>query len=70
MLNLILPEHNKRIKLKNNAWFVASETSPHKVDAHLTEYFCRETVKRAEQPGNTNASVAREFGISAQQIYC
>lgn len=34
-----------------------------------TEEFRREAVKRAEQPGNTNAAVARELGVSAQQIY-
>ena len=34
-----------------------------------TEDFRREAVKRAEQPGNTNASVGRELGVSAQQIY-
>lgn len=34
-----------------------------------TEEFRREAVKRSEQPGNTNASVARELGVSAQQIY-
>lgn len=34
-----------------------------------TEEFRREAVKRAEKPGNTNASVARELGVSAQQIY-
>jgi transposase len=35
----------------------------------FTEEFRREAVKRAEKPGNTNASVARELGVSAQQIY-
>lgn len=34
-----------------------------------TEEFRREAVKRAEKPGNTNASVAGELGVSAQQIY-
>lgn len=34
-----------------------------------TEEFRREVVKRAEQEGNTTASVARDLGISAQQIY-
>lgn len=34
-----------------------------------TEDFRREAVKRAEKPGNTNTSVAKELGISAQQIY-
>ena len=34
-----------------------------------TEEFRREAVKRAEKPGNTNASVAKELGVSAQQIY-
>ena len=37
--------------------------------AAFTEEFRREAVKRAEKPGNTNASVARELGVSAQQIY-
>lgn len=35
----------------------------------FTEEFRREAVKRATQPGNTNASVAKELGVSAQQIY-
>ncbi|MFV8784466.1 transposase [Microbulbifer sp. SA54] len=34
-----------------------------------TEEFRREAVKRAEKPGVTTASVARELGVSAQQIY-
>ena len=34
-----------------------------------TEEFRQEAVKRADQYGNTNASVAKELGISAQQIY-
>ena len=34
-----------------------------------TEEFRKEAVKRAEQKGNTAASVGRELGISAQQIY-
>lgn len=34
-----------------------------------TEEFRREAVKRAEKEGNTTASVARELGVSAQQIY-
>lgn len=34
-----------------------------------TEEFRREAVKRAEKDGNTAASVARDLGISAQQIY-
>lgn len=34
-----------------------------------TEEFRREAVKRAEKEGNTTASVARDLGISAQQIY-
>ena len=34
-----------------------------------TEEFRREAVKRAEKPGATTASVARELGVSAQQIY-
>lgn len=33
-----------------------------------TEEFRREAVKRAEKPGNTNASVGKELGVSAQQI--
>lgn len=37
--------------------------------AAYTEEFRREAVKRAEQPGNSNAAVARELGVSAQQIY-
>lgn len=37
--------------------------------AAYTEEFRREAVKRAEQPGNTNASVGKELGVSAQQIY-
>ena len=34
-----------------------------------TEEFRREAVKRTEKPGATTASVARELGVSAQQIY-
>jgi transposase len=34
-----------------------------------TEEFRREAVKRAEKSGNTNASVASELGVSAQQMY-
>lgn len=34
-----------------------------------TEEFRREAVKRADMEGNTAASVARDLGISAQQIY-
>ncbi len=34
-----------------------------------TEEFRKEAVRRAEQKGNTGASVGRELGISAQQIY-
>ncbi len=34
-----------------------------------TEEFRREAVKRSEKDGNTAASVARELGVSAQQIY-
>jgi|TARA_R110000787_G_scaffold241980_1_gene348124 transposase len=34
-----------------------------------TEEFRREAVKRAEKEGNTTVSVARELGVSAQQIY-
>lgn len=33
-----------------------------------TEEFRREAVKRSERPGVTQAQVARELGISAQQI--
>ena len=43
-------------------------TSKKKVHAY-TEEFRREAVRRAEQKGNTNQSVAAELGISAQQIY-
>jgi transposase len=35
----------------------------------FTEEFRKEAVKRATQPGNTNASVAKELGVSPQQIY-
>lgn len=34
-----------------------------------TEEFRREAVKRAEKEGNTTASVAKELGVSPQQIY-
>ncbi|WP_445359865.1 transposase [Microbulbifer sp. EKSA005] len=34
-----------------------------------TEEFRREAVKRAEKPGVTMASVARELGVSAHKIY-
>jgi len=33
-----------------------------------SEEFRLEAIKRSEQPGNTQASVAKELGISAQQI--
>lgn len=33
-----------------------------------TEEFRREAVKRSEKPGVTQAQVAKELGISAQQI--
>ena len=33
-----------------------------------TEEFRREAVKRSEQPGVTQAQVAKDLGISAQQI--
>ena len=33
-----------------------------------TEEFRREAVKRSEQPGATQAQVAKELGVSAQQI--
>ena len=34
-----------------------------------TEEFRKEAVKRADQEGTTNAAVAKELGISVQQIY-
>ena len=34
-----------------------------------SEEFRKEAVRRADLPGNTNASVGEELGISAQQIY-
>ena len=33
-----------------------------------TEEFRREAIKRSEQPGITQAEVAKELGLSAQQI--
>ncbi|WP_299204082.1 transposase [uncultured Amphritea sp.] len=36
---------------------------------HYTEEFRREAVKRADQPGNTASSVAKELGIHPGQIY-
>ena len=33
-----------------------------------SEEFRLEAIKRSEQPGNTQASVAKDLGISAQQI--
>lgn len=35
---------------------------------HYTEEFRKEAVKRSEKPGATQAQVAKELGISAQQI--
>ncbi len=35
---------------------------------HYTEEFRKEAVKRSEQPGITQAQVAKELGVSAQQI--
>ena len=40
-----------------------------KKQQHYTEEFRKEAVRRADSPENTNASVAKELGISAQQIY-
>ncbi|WP_218943669.1 transposase [Exilibacterium tricleocarpae] len=34
-----------------------------------TEEFRREAVKRAGKEGNTTASIAKELGVSPQQIY-
>lgn len=34
-----------------------------------TEEFRREAVKRSEKEGNTTASVAKDLGVSPQQIY-
>lgn len=34
-----------------------------------TEEFRREAIKRAEKEGHTTASVAKDLGVSAQQIY-
>lgn len=41
----------------------------HKKTQAYTEEFRREAVNRAEKEGCTTASVARDLGISAQQIY-
>ena len=35
---------------------------------HYTEEFRKEAVKRSEQPGVTQTQVAKELGVSAQQI--
>ena len=35
---------------------------------HYTEEFRKEAVKRSDQPGVTQAQVAKELGLSAQQI--
>ncbi len=35
---------------------------------HYTEEFRTEAIKRSEQPGVTQAQVAKELGIGAQQI--
>ncbi len=35
---------------------------------HYTEEFRKEAVKRSEQPGVTQAQVAKDLGLSAQQI--
>ena len=34
----------------------------------FTEEFRLEAIRRSEQPGNTQASVGKELGISGQQI--
>ena len=34
-----------------------------------SEEYCREAVRRSELPNQTTASVAKDLGISAQQIY-
>lgn len=41
---------------------------PRKKTQAYTEEFRREAVKRSEKPGVTQAQVAEELGISAQQI--
>lgn len=41
---------------------------PRKKNQSYTEEFRREAVKRSEKPGATQASVAKELGISPQQI--
>jgi transposase len=45
-----------------------SEMTRKKAQAY-TEEFRREAVKRAEKEGVTTAQVAKDLGISAQQIY-
>ena len=35
---------------------------------HYTEEFRKEAVKRSEQPGVTQAQVAKDLGVNAQQI--
>jgi len=35
---------------------------------HYTEEFRKEAVKRSDQPGVTQSQVAKELGVSAQQI--
>ena len=40
----------------------------HKKTQAYTEEFRREAVKRASKPGVTQAQVAQELGVSAQQI--
>jgi transposase len=39
-----------------------------KKNQHYTEAFRKEAVKRSNQPGVTQAQVAKELGVSAQQI--
>lgn len=41
---------------------------PRKKTQAYTEEFRREAVKRSEKPGVTQAQVAEELGVSAQQI--
>ena len=41
---------------------------PRKKQQAYTEEFRREAVKRSEKPGVTQAQVAEELGVSAQQI--
>jgi transposase len=41
----------------------------HKKTQAYSEYYRKEAIRRSHAKGNTTASVAKELGVSPQQIY-